>query len=46
MVDQGKLPRDLVYSTFGWARKKRPYPFPYFERGLKKRAARIGIEVR
>ena len=46
MVEKGKLPLDLVRSTFDWARDKRPYPFPYFERGLKKRAARIGIIVR
>ena len=46
MVEKGQLPLDLVRGTFDWARKKRPYPFPYFEQGLKKRAARIGIKVR
>jgi hypothetical protein len=46
MVEKGTLPLDLVRSTFDWARDKRPYPYRYFERGLKLRAARIGIEVR
>lgn len=45
MVNQGQLSRELVTSTFIWARKKRPYPYVYFERGLKVRAARIGITV-
>ena len=45
LVDVGRLPRDLVESTFLWARKKRPYPFPYFERGLKVRAAQRGIQL-
>ena len=46
MVDKGQLPLDLVRETFAWARKKRPYPYPYFERALKIRAAAIGIEVK
>jgi hypothetical protein len=46
MVEQRQLPEELVRSTFAWARRKRPYPFPFFERGLKLRAARIGITVK
>ncbi len=46
MVQQQQLPLDLVRSTFDWVHDKRPYPYPYFERGLKKRAARLGITVR
>lgn len=46
MVDENQLPRQLVESTFQWARKKRPYPYVYFERGLKVRAARLRITVR
>lgn len=46
MVQRRQLPLDLVRSTFDWARDKRPYPYPYFERGLKQRAARLGITVR
>ena len=45
MVEQNQLSRKLVDSTFQWARKKRPYPYVYFERGLKVRAARLGIHV-
>ena len=45
MVDAKQLPYDLVQSTFLWARVKRPYPFPYFEMGLRTRAARQGIKI-
>jgi len=44
-VHNGTLPLDLVRGTFDWARNKRPYPYPYFERALKVRAARQGITV-
>ena len=45
MVETEKLPLDLVRSTFQWARYKKPYPYPYFERGLKIRAEKLGIEM-
>lgn len=45
MVDNNQLPYDLVQSTFMWARAKKPYPFPYFENGLRTRAARRGISI-
>lgn len=45
MVEAEQLPYDLVQSTFMWARVKRPYPFPYFETGLRVRAARQGIKI-
>jgi hypothetical protein len=45
MVKAKQLPYDLVQSTFMWARVKRPYPFPYFETGLRTRAARQGIKI-
>jgi len=45
LVDTDQLPRDLVESTFLWARAKKPYPFPYFETGLRVRAARRGIQL-
>jgi hypothetical protein len=44
LVEQGKLPRKLVDSTFLWARSSR-HPFQYFERGLKVRARRLGIPL-
>jgi hypothetical protein len=45
MVEGRRLPLDLVMSTFQWARRKKPYPFPYFERALRTRAARLGIAI-
>jgi hypothetical protein len=45
LVDSRRLPRDLVASTFVWARKKQPQPFPYFERALRLRAAKLGITI-
>ena len=45
MVDLKQLPYDMVKGTFMWARKKRPYPYPYFERGLRLRAAQRGIKL-
>ena len=44
-VEDGRLPKRLVDSTFLWARQKHDYPFPYFERGLKLRARRLGIAL-
>ncbi|MGD0518708.1 MAG: hypothetical protein ABSA26_14330 [Thermoguttaceae bacterium] len=45
-VDKGKIPADLVYSTFEWARKQ-PYKhrFQYFKQALIVRAAKIGITI-
>ncbi len=48
MVADNELPLALVKSTFLWARKKAlttRYPFPYFERALRERAAKLGIEI-
>lgn len=45
LVAEGTLPRSLVDSTFLWARRQGRYPFPYFQRGLKVRAARLGISI-
>lgn len=45
MVEQGTLPLLLVQSTFQWARKKRPYPFQFFKRGIILRAAKQGITI-
>jgi hypothetical protein len=45
-VNKGKLPADLVDSTFQWARKK-PYKhrFQYFRQALIVRAAAIGVNL-
>ncbi len=45
LVDEGVLPLQLVKETFQWARKKRPFPFVYFERALRIRAAAIGVTI-
>ena len=45
-VDQKKLPLELVLSMFKWSRERRPdIPFYYFQAGLRKRAADIGVEL-
>ncbi len=45
LVETDRLPLDLVVSTFQWARRHKRYPFPYFERALRTRAARLGIAI-
>jgi hypothetical protein len=53
-VEQGQLPRSLVLSMMDWARKrsrqeveggrrKNDFPFPYFQEGLRRRAAEIDV---
>jgi hypothetical protein len=45
LVQQGRLPLPLVVSTFRWAQAKYKHPLPYFERALRIRAARIGVQI-
>lgn len=45
LVEDDVLPRDLVISTFLWAKKQPGRPFQYFKRGLKVRAAKRGIKL-
>ena len=55
-VDQGQLPKALVLSMMNWASKrsreevaagqrKNDIPFPYFQEGLRRRAAEIGVDL-
>jgi hypothetical protein len=44
MVENGTLPRTLVDTTFGYARKQRR-PLQYFEFALQVRAKKAGIDV-
>jgi hypothetical protein len=45
-VDQGDLPKDMVFSMMQWAKDRRPeFPFPYFKEGIKRRAAKIGVQL-
>ncbi len=45
LVEDGELPVELVRKTFVWARKKRPYPYQSFVRGLRILAEREGISI-
>ena len=46
LVSQGRLPRDLVASTFDWARRKPdPKKATYFKEALIRRAAELGINL-
>ena len=45
MVKNKQLPLEMVKSTFAWSRKQESYPFVYFERGLRTRAAKRGISI-
>ena len=38
LVERKRLTMKIVQETFHWARRKRPYPYPYFERAMKIRA--------
>jgi hypothetical protein len=45
-VDEGKLSKELVLGTQQWAVKQRPdAPFYYFQYGLRRRAAAIGVDI-
>jgi hypothetical protein len=45
-VEQGKLKPDLVLSTMRYAVEQRPdFPFYYFQYGLRRRAAAIGVDI-
>jgi hypothetical protein len=45
MVDHGKLPLDMVQTTFLWARRKPIHQFQYFEHGLRMRAEEAGVRL-
>jgi len=45
LVDNGTLPSSVVITTFLWARRHRPFPFPYFEFGLRNQATQLGIAL-
>jgi len=44
-VETGVLPRNLVDSTYFWARRQPPYPYIQFEFALKARAKKLGISL-
>ncbi len=45
MVDAGTLPQSIVQTSFLWARKKRPYPYPYFRQSLRAQAQQMGVDL-
>ena len=48
MVQQGKIPKNLVDSSWLWVRSKRPgarSPFVYFEQVLRLRAEKAKIPI-
>lgn len=45
LIEDGTLAESLVRSTYLWARKKPRRKFQYFERGLRYRASRLGIDL-
>lgn len=45
LVDHGRLSREMVQSTFLWARKKPKHQFQYFEHGLRLRAEEAGVRL-
>ena len=45
LIKAGKLSESLVRSTYLWARKKPRRKFQYFERGLRFRAGKLGINL-
>lgn len=44
-VKNKELPIAIVQTSFLWARRRMPYPFPYFQRALRELAAREGIAI-
>ena len=45
LVEQNKLPADMVRSTFLWARRKTRHQFEYFKYALTVRAADFGVQL-
>lgn len=46
LVDQGQLPYDMVIAVMKYATGKRAkIPYPYFEQGIRIKAAELGVEI-
>jgi hypothetical protein len=43
-IEAGKITESVVRSTYLWAKKKPRRKFQYFERGLRFRATKLGID--
>jgi hypothetical protein len=55
-VDQGQLSKSMVLSMLNWAikrsrqevaagRRQNDFPFPYFQEGLRRQAAELGVAL-
>ena len=45
LVEAKVIPRKMVDATFFWARRKRRWPYQYFEFGMRRQAARMKIAI-
>ena len=45
LVEQGKLPAQIVQSAYLWAQKRPKYRFQYFKRAVIYLAAQKGIQI-
>jgi hypothetical protein len=46
LVEQGQLPYDTVLAVMKYATGKRArIPYPYFEQGIRIKAAELGVEI-
>jgi len=48
LIEEDKLPRKVVDTSFKWVRNKRPgtpYPFVYFERVLRFQTKKLKIDI-
>lgn len=45
LVEEGKLPRNLVTTTFTWAQKKPVRKLQYFQFALEVRARKLNVEL-
>ncbi len=45
LVESGALPRDLVVSTFGWARGRSTRQLQYFQFALQARAKGLNVQL-
>ena len=44
-VENGRLPVAMVKASFQWSRPKKPHPFPYFQRAIRRQARGIGVQL-
>jgi hypothetical protein len=46
LVNHGKIPISVVETNFLYARRKGPYPMPYFMKTMEIRAQQLGVEIK